>query len=34
MSIAKTDFIYLSESDMIRAGVTDMARCVEEMEEV
>lgn len=34
MNIAKTDFIYLSESDMIRAGVTDMARCVEEMEEV
>ncbi len=34
MSNAKTDFIYLSERDMIDAGVTDMVRCVEEMEEV
>jgi ornithine cyclodeaminase/alanine dehydrogenase-like protein (mu-crystallin family) len=28
------DFLYLSEPDMIRAGVTDMPRCVETMEEV
>lgn len=30
----KIDFIYLSEQDMIRAGVTDMAACVDAMEEV
>lgn len=30
----KIDFIYLSEQDMIRAGVTDMAACVDTMEEV
>lgn len=28
------DFIYLSEPDMIRAGVTDMAACVDCMEEM
>jgi tyramine oxidase subunit B len=28
------DFIYLSEPDMIRAGVTDMAQCVDTMEEM
>ena len=28
------DFIYLSEQDMIRAGVTDMASCVDTMEEM
>ncbi len=28
------DFIYLSEQDMIRAGVTDMPACVDAMEEV
>ncbi|GAB2786907.1 tyramine oxidase subunit B [Halomonas shantousis] len=28
------DFIYLSEQDMIRAGVTDMAACVDTMEEM
>jgi ornithine cyclodeaminase len=28
------DFIYLSEQDMIRAGVTDMAGCVDTMEEM
>ena len=28
------DFIYLSEPDMIRAGVTDMAACVDTMEEM
>lgn len=31
---AKIDFIYLSEPDMIRAGVTDMAACVDTMEEM
>ncbi|MFC7291392.1 tyramine oxidase subunit B [Hirschia litorea] len=30
----KIDFIYLSEQDMIRAGVTDMPRCVDTMEEM
>jgi ornithine cyclodeaminase len=30
----KIDFIYLSEPDMIRAGVTDMAACVDAMEEM
>lgn len=29
----KIDFIYLSEPDMVRAGVTDMAACVDTMEE-
>lgn len=29
----KIDFLYLSESDMIRAGVTDMRKCVDTMEE-
>ncbi len=28
------DFLYLSEPDMIRAGVTDMAACVDTMEEM
>ncbi|WP_221794309.1 tyramine oxidase subunit B [Oceanobacter mangrovi] len=30
----KIDFIYLSESDMIAAGVTDMPACVDTMEEM
>ena len=30
----KIDFIYLSEQDMIRAGVTDMPGCVDTMEEM
>lgn len=30
----KIDFIYLSEQDMIKAGVTDMASCVDTMEEM
>lgn len=30
----KIDFIYLSEQDMIRAGVTDMSGCVDTMEEM
>lgn len=34
MSDAKIDFIYLSEEEMIQAGVTDMAGCVEAMEEM
>ncbi|WP_249977885.1 tyramine oxidase subunit B [Vreelandella olivaria] len=31
---SKIDFIYLSEPDMIKAGVTDMPRCVDSMEEM
>jgi ornithine cyclodeaminase len=30
----KIDFLYLSEPDMIRAGVTDMAACIDTMEEM
>ncbi len=30
----KIDFIYLSEQDMIKAGVTDMSGCVDTMEEM
>ena len=30
----RIDFIYLSEPDMVRAGVTDMAACVDTMEEM
>jgi ornithine cyclodeaminase len=30
----RIDFIYLSEPDMIRAGVTDMAACVDAMEDM
>ncbi len=30
----RIDFLYLSEPDMIAAGVTDMARCVDTMEEM
>ena len=30
----KIDFIYLSEQDMIKAGVTDMSSCVDTMEEM
>lgn len=33
MATRKLKFLYLSEPDMIAAGVTDMARCVEVMEE-
>lgn len=33
MDSPKVDFLYLSEPDMIAAGVTDMARCVDVMEE-
>lgn len=31
---AKIDFLYLSEPDMIKAGVKDMAQCVEVMEDL
>lgn len=31
---ARIDFLYLSEQDMIKAGVTDMALCVDTMEEM
>lgn len=33
-TLPRIDFLYLSEPDMIRAGVTDMARCVDAMEEM
>ncbi|MBU0555011.1 MAG: ornithine cyclodeaminase [Alphaproteobacteria bacterium] len=33
-ALPRIDFIYLSEPDMIRAGVTDMAQCVDAMEEM
>lgn len=31
---SKIDFIYLSESDMIKAGVTDMSACIDTMEDM
>ncbi|MBV7275940.1 ornithine cyclodeaminase [Clostridium sp. PL3] len=34
MKETKIDFIYLSEEDMIKAGVKDMAGCVDAMEEM
>lgn len=34
MTDTKIDFLYLSEPDMIRAGVTDMAACVDTMTEM
>lgn len=34
MSNEKLEFLYLSEPDMIKAGVLDMKACVEVMEEV
>lgn len=33
-SSTKIDFIYLSEPDMVKAGVTDMPACVDTMEEM
>lgn len=33
ISETRIDFLYLNEPDMIAAGVTDMARCVDVMEE-
>ncbi len=34
MSYPAIDFLYLNEEDMIKAGVKDMASCIEAMEEV
>ena len=34
MSYPKVDFLYLNEEDMIKAGVKDMAGCIEAMEEM
>lgn len=34
MKYPKVDFLYLSEDDMIKAGVKDMAGCVEAMDEM
>ena len=34
MEYPKIDFLYLSEDDMIAAGVKDMKSCVEAMEEM
>src|SRR5471030_2497090 len=34
MKETKIDFIYLNEEDMIKAGVKEMAGCVEAMEEM
>ncbi|MCF5255373.1 ornithine cyclodeaminase, partial [Pseudomonas sp. PA-5-4B] len=33
-NLPNIDFIYLSEPDMIQAGVTNMAACVDTMEEM
>lgn len=32
--LPRIDFLYLSEPDMIRAGVTDMAKCIDAIEEM
>lgn len=34
MNYPKVDFLYLNEQDMIKAGVKDMARCIDTMEEM
>lgn len=34
MAYPKVDFLYLSEQDMIKAGVKDMAGCIDAMEEM
>ncbi len=34
MEYPKIDFLYLNEEDMVKAGVRDMGRCVEAMEEM
>lgn len=34
MEYPKVDFLYLNEEDMVRAGVKDMASCIEAMEEM
>lgn len=33
-NLPRIDFLYLSEPDMIRAGVTDMPRCIDAIEEM
>ena len=30
----KIDFLYLSEPDMVKAGVKDMSACIESMEDM
>ena len=34
MELPKVDFLYLSEPDMIQAGVKNMAGCIDAMEDV
>ena len=34
MNDTKIDFLYLNEADMIKAGVKEMGRCVQAMEEM
>ncbi|MDD7521424.1 MAG: ornithine cyclodeaminase, partial [Lachnoclostridium sp.] len=34
MSYPKIEFLFLSEEDMIKAGVKDMAGCIDAMEDV
>ena len=34
MSYPAIDFLFLNEEDMIKAGVKDMAGCIDAMEEV
>ena len=34
MEYPKVDFLYLSEEDMVAAGVKDMGGCIEAMEEM
>lgn len=33
MSYPKIEFLFLSEEDMIKAGVKDMAGCIDELSE-
>ena len=34
MAYPEIDFVFLSEEDMIKAGVKDMPACIDAMEEV
>ena len=34
MEYPKVEFLYLNEEDMVKAGVKDMAGCIEAMEEM
>lgn len=34
MSLPEIDFLYLNEEDTVKAGVEDMAECIETMEEM